>query len=311
MAGEKRKIIFFGNPEFALPSLRLLAKEFEIYMVVSNVPKPAGRGLKVRKTPIQILAEELGLPVAPVASRAELVEVCQKAASAGVDVGVVVAFGRIIPTEVLNIFKYSIIGVHPSLLPRWRGPDPIRRAILEGDTYTGVTVFKLTEEVDAGPIFLQQKVEIDEKYFDQLSSELADLGAKLALEVLRNIESLKPIPQEGEPTYASVVSKYEMEIDWSKPSDQIERLVRALSKRPGAYTYFNKKRLKILRVRKSNVFNFEASAGTVKTWNDRMFVKTWDGAIEILELQPEGKRAMSASEFIRGYHPDGVKLWKS
>ncbi len=268
-----RRLAYLGSPELAVPPLRALVDAgFEVVLVVSQPDRKRGRGSGLQPTPVKAAALELGLPVSD--RVADVVE-------AGVDLGVVVAFGRIIPTAVLE--QVPMVNLHFSLLPRWRGAAPVERAILAGDDRTGVDLMAVEEDLDTGGIYRRAEVEIGpDDDLEGLRGRLVELGAGLLVDALR--EGLGPArPQEGDPTYAAKLEPRERELDWSGSAIDVHRRVRV----GGAHTTHAGKRLKVHATR-------------VPPGGDGPLVPAADGPVELVEVQPEGKGRQAASAWANG-----------
>ncbi len=309
MEKDKIKILFFGTPEFAVPSLELLSSEFEVVAVITKPDKPAGRGKKVTPPPVKVKAQELSIRVLQPSNFEEVREFLSQIQP---DLGVVVAYGRIIPNWLVNLPRHGTINLHPSLLPKLRGASPIQWALLEGLKETGVSVIKLSEELDAGDILAQEKVKILESDdYLSLSEKLAKVGAKLLLKVIPEFVSgnLKPRPQEHEKaTYCGRITKEMGLIDWNLPAEKICRMVRALNPWPSTYTFLRGKRLIIT---KASVVNEEGRPGVVLKTYPELVVSAGEKGVKIERLKPEGKREMTSEEFLRGYKVEvGEELGK-
>ncbi|GAB6066589.1 methionyl-tRNA formyltransferase [Aquifex pyrophilus] len=293
-----RKILFMGTPQFAVPSLKELAKNFEIIGVVAQPDRPAGRGKKIKPPPTKVVAKELGIPVYQPENKRELTEIVKALKPECI---VVVAYGMILPKEVLDIPPFKVINLHASLLPKYRGAAPIQRAIMAGEKETGNTVMLVNEEMDAGDILSQEKVKIEEEdNFLTLSEKLANRGAKLLVNTLKEwFEGrIKPVPQNHrEATYAPPVRKEEYRICWKASAESVRDRIRGLY--PNAYTLFRGERIKILKAR---VVDISGYPGEVQDQR-RFIVACGERSIEILELiSPKGKK-MSGEDFMRGYRP--------
>ncbi len=276
------RLAFLGTPEMAVPPLRaLVADGHDVRLVVTRADKRRGRGGSLMPSPVKAAANELGLPVT---------DQVDEVIDAGAELGVVVAFGRLIKPHVLDALP--MVNVHFSLLPRWRGAAPLERAILAGDTETGVCLMELEEGLDTGPVYACERLDIGpEETADELRARLVDAGTRLLIDSLR--EGLgTPTPQEGEPTYADKIDPAEHHIDWTEPAEQVHRVVRA----GGAWTTFRGKRLKVLSARLS-------SNGLEPGAVDGLRVGAKDGALELVEVQPEGKGPMAATDWRNGAHP--------
>jgi methionyl-tRNA formyltransferase len=212
----------------------------------------------------------------------------------------VVAYGKFLPSQILRLPPFGCINVHASLLPKYRGAAPIQWALMNGDTKTGITTMLMDEGLDTGDILLTESVEIhDDDNTETLSSRLSSLGASLLVETIKKISdgSLKPIPQTGTPTYAPPLKKEDGKIDWSKTANEISNVVRGMFPWPCAYCYLNHERIKIIKVK---VLEGSEQAGRVTRADYELIIGTGEGLISVLQLQPEGKKAMSAIDFLRG-----------
>ena len=299
-----KKLIFLGTPTFAVPSLeRLIVAGFVPALVITQPDKPVGRDQVVQSSPIKIVAEKNSIPVAQPKNKQELAEIITQAQP---DVCVLVAYGMIIPAAVLSLPKFGFINIHPSLLPRHRGSSPIQAAVLAGDSETGVTIMQLDERVDTGPVLIQEKIIVSlDDTAHVLHDALATLGADLLVRVLP--EYLNGTVQlqsqdDSQATMTGMVRRESGRIDWSKSAIMIERQFRAYSPWPGIFTHIDSQRLKIAKL---SVFegSLEVSRqpGQVALGpQQELLVVCAQGAVELLEVQLEGKKVVSAQEFIRG-----------
>lgn len=299
------RVIFMGTPDFASGTLQaLIGAGHEVALVVTQPDKPAGRGKQVKCSPVKELAVAEGLPVyQPVKVRDP--EAIETLRAADADVIIVVAFGQILPQEVLDLTPYGCVNVHASLLPAWRGAAPIQWALLNGDTVTGVTTMQMDAGLDTGDILLQREIAIaPDETGGSLFDKLAKAGAALCVETLDALQAgtVHPVPQ-GETTtpYAKMLTRQMGEIDWGKPAEEIERMVRGLSPWPGAYSYRNGKRIKICRASLSEAKRAADGCGALMSEQETLLVQTGGGWLVIEEVQPEGKRRMTAAEYLRGY----------
>jgi methionyl-tRNA formyltransferase len=294
------KIVFFGTPDFAVPSLkRMLESSHEVAAVVTAPDKERGRGRKVSFTPVKEFAIENALPVLQPENLkngnfiAELKKI-------NADVFVVVAF-RILPSAVYTLPKYAF-NLHGSLLPKYRGAAPIQWALINGEKETGVTTFLLEKTVDTGNIILQKKIEISpDDDFGTLHDKLSLLGADAVLETVEilNDGNFEPLPQDDTAaTKAPKITKDLARINWHDDAEKIVNLVRGLSPFPAA---FFESEGKIYKVYKARVADVELSPGEVGRTKKELFVGAGKGAVEILEIRPEGRKRMTAEEFLRGY----------
>lgn len=300
------RVVFFGTPEFAIPSLKALRRAgHEVLLVVSREDKPAGRHLLMTTPAVADFARAVGLPVMQ-AERLGNEDVVQHFRQLGMDVGVVVAFGRFIPSRLLHVPGYGFVNVHPSLLPRHRGPAPIQWAIYSGDRETGVTTMLLDEGMDSGPILLQRATPIDPReHAPQLEARLAQLGAELLLETLDGLAQrrIKPRPQDS--SQATVTPKLERRmgrVDWNLSAEELERRCRAFDPWPGLFCNFRGGRLKIHDLEVGEPRPGDEPPGTVlEVGKHGIEVRCGQGTVAILtELQREGRRRLPADAFILG-----------
>ena len=286
-----------GTPDFSVPALRALhGAGHEIVAVYTQPPRRAGRGKKDRPTAVHRAAESLGLEVrTPASLKADDALAAFSALEA--DIGVVVAYGLILPQAILDAPTHGCLNIHASLLPRWRGAAPIHRAIMEGDRETGVGIMQMEAGLDTGPVLLERKTPIgpDETTSD-LHDRLSDMGAAAIVEALQNLAGLTPIPQPDDGvTYAKKIDKSEARIDWTQPADIVDRVIRGLSPFPGAWTDAGGERLKLLRSRLA-----EGTGAPGRHLGD-FRIACGSGAVEIIEAQREGKAPMPASEILKGF----------
>ena len=285
-----------GTPDFSVPALdALVAAGHDIACVYTQPPRPAGRGKKDRPTPVHRRALELGLPVRHPFSLKEKAEQDEFSALE-TKIAVVVAYGLLLPQAVLDAPAQGCLNIHASLLPRWRGAAPIHRAVLAGDAETGVCIMRMEAGLDTGPVLLREATRIGpEDTTGDLHDRLSDLGARLIVRALDNLDRLEAVPQSEEGvTYARKIDKAEARIDWSKPAFEIDRLVRGLSPFPGAWCDIGGERVKLLRSR------LVEGHGTPGMHLGGFRIACSNGAVQILESQREGKRPMSATEVLRG-----------
>lgn len=297
------RIIFMGTPDFAVPTLRaILEAGHEVVAVYSQPPRAAGRGMALRKSPVQQAAEETGLAVLT-PERLKSAEEPARFASLTPDVAVVVAYGLILPKPILDAPKYGALNLHASLLPRWRGAAPINRAIMAGDTETGVAVMRITEGLDAGPVCLEARAPIGaDETAGELHDALATCGARLMVHALSALEGggLDCRPQaEGGVTYAEKIDPAETRIDWSRPAREVHNLIRGLSPYPGAWFEIDlngkPERIKALR---STLANGSGAPGLAL--DNKLTIACGEGAVRLVEVQRAAKRPMSADDFLRG-----------
>ncbi len=293
------RLVFMGTPDFAVPTLvELVGRGHDVAAVYTRAAKPAGRGMDLQPTPIEREARRFGIPVhTPKTLRTPDVEAQFRAHAA--DVAVVVAYGLILPKPILDAPRLGCFNLHASALPRWRGAAPINRAVMAGDAETAVMVMRMEEGLDTGPVAMAERLAIaPDRTAGDLHDRLAPLGADLMARALAALEKdalvLTPQPAEGV-TYAAKIDKAETRIDWRKPWQEVHDHARGLSPFPGAWCEIGGGRLKVLRTTKGD------GAGVPGTvLDDRLTVACGDGAVRIASLQPAGKRAMTADEYLRG-----------
>jgi methionyl-tRNA formyltransferase len=289
------RLVFFGTPADAVPSLEALhAAGPDIALVVTQPDKRRGRGSEPSASPVRAAAEALDLPVrTPEKSR----EVVDEVAASGAEVGVVVAFGQLLPPALLEAVPHGFVNVHFSLLPRWRGAAPVERALLAGDRETGVCIMALEAGLDTGPVFARERTAIGaQETAGELRARLVVLGTELLVATLPQVPTSAPEPQLGEPTYADKLSVDEFALDWEQSAEDLARVVRAGNPRPGAWTTDHGTRLKLWRVRPLSAC-IDAESGTVF---GHTRVATGEGALELVEVQPEGRRSMDANAWLAG-----------
>ncbi len=297
------RVVFCGNPDFAVPSLEnLLASSHEVVGVVTSPDKPRGRGRKVEPLPVKQRALEAGLPVFQPESLKDEAFLNEIRALAP-DALVVVAF-RILPRELFALPRLGSFNVHPSLLPAGRGPAPIRWTLIRGETETGVSIIQLTERIDGGGILSQIRVPIDtDEDFGSLHDRLSKLGAELLVQVLDQFEQHTPpmpmLQDESRVTKAPKLFADDFVLDWSQPAQDLHNRICALSPTPGAIAKSGDFRLKIL---KSEIIpsRFSLSPGETLIENSNLYVGTGDGNLRLKVVQPEGKRPMAVEEYMRG-----------
>jgi methionyl-tRNA formyltransferase len=290
------RIVFMGSPDFAVPSLdALVAAGHEVLCVYTQPPRPAGRGKGEQKTAVHKRAEELGIEVRTPRTLRDPQEQARFAAL-DADLAIVAAYGLILPKPILEAPRSGCINVHASLLPRWRGAAPIQRAILAGDEVTGVTIMRMEEGLDTGPMLLKRQTPVDRKTGGDLTRELAELGAEALLEWLGKPTPPLPQPENGV-TYASKVDKTEARIDWSKSAGEIERQVRAFAPGPGAWFEASGERVKLLEADRGS----DASGKPGEVLDDCLCIACGSGYIRPLKVQRAGRGVMRPGELLRGF----------
>jgi methionyl-tRNA formyltransferase len=301
-------VMFLGTPQFAVPTLRrLLGSAHSVAGVITQPDRPRGRGQKITHAPVKALAVERGIPVYQ-PDRLKPPEVADALRAWNADLGVVAAYGRIIPEHLLTIPRFGMINVHASLLPKYRGAAPVHRAVISGDDQTGVTIMRVVKELDAGGMFAKVTRPIGpDETSDVVETALAEMGAQLLVAVVDQLASgtAREEPQDDtQATYAPRLTKEEGLIDWTQAASAIHNRVRGLYPWPHAYTFLNGTRLIVLR---SAVATRTAGAsasgpGTILgATSEAIQVATGNGDLAILEVQPEGRRAMRVHDFLLGH----------
>lgn len=302
----KPKILFMGTPEFAVPSLDILVKNsYTIAGVVTQPDRPKGRGRKSLPSPVKVYAEDSDIPVyQPERVRDE--EFLSLFRENVPDMVVLAAFGQILPKEIIELPPLGCLNVHPSLLPRYRGAAPINWALIEGEEITGVTIMMMDEGVDTGDILLQRETDIaPDEIFDELHDRLSHLGAEILLEAVKGAVdgSITRTPQDSSlATYAPMLTKDTGYIDWNKSAYEIVNLIRGLSFSPGAYAFLGDKKLKIFHAVPGPLSSGEKEPGKIgQLMESGLQVSTADGHVYVQDVQLEGKKRMSVTDFMRGY----------
>ena len=292
------RVIFMGTPEFAVPTLDAIVEAgHEVVLVVAQPDKPSGRGKKLKAPPVAARARELGLPLfQPRALRSGPFP--ERFVELNADVAVVLAYGRILPQRLLDAPKFGCINVHASLLPRWRGAAPIQWAILGGDTESGVCTQQMELDLDTGPVFVEKRIPLDpEETAGTLHDKLMVLSAECAVETLAGLGTLEPVPQPDEGiTWTTKIDKAMGLVDWSTPAASVHRQVRAMSPWPGGWVPWNKGPLKLKTVR---LAEGSGSPGQILSTTP-LIVACGEGALELVEVQAPGKRAVSGADFGNG-----------
>ena len=302
------KVIFMGTPDFSVGTLEALVEAgHEVVLAVTQPDKPKGRGKEMQFTPVKECAIKYNIPVYQ-PRRVREPECIEELRKYEADIMVVVAFGQILPKEILEMCEYGCVNVHASLLPKYRGAAPIQWAIIDGEEVTGVTTMQMDEGLDTGDMLLKTEIPMEPKETGgSLHDKLSEAGAKLCVETLKALEekTVTPIPQ-GETTtaYAKMLDKQLGNIDWNKDARAIERLIRGLSPWPSAYTNWNEKVMKIWdasAIEEIEIAEGKAPGTIVKVEKDAFYVQTGDGFLKVCELQIPGKKRMDAGAFMRGY----------
>ncbi len=298
------KIVFMGTPDFAVSVLKaLINSPHEVTAVVTQEDKPKGRGKELSETPVKKCAKEAGIPVFQPA-RIKTAEAVETLRGFEADIFVVAAFGQILSKEILEMPRFGCVNVHASLLPKYRGAAPIQWAIIDGEKETGVTIMQMEEGLDTGDMLLKAAVPIERtETGGSLHDKLAEAGAALCLEALKQIEKGTAVParqNDADSCYAKMLTKSFGLLQFQKSAAELERLIRGLDPWPGTYTYYHGKTLKIWS---AAVCSEKASGepGTVaRVTQDAVYVNTGEGLLQIKELQLEGKKRMTAEKFLLG-----------
>ncbi|EGW38654.1 methionyl-tRNA formyltransferase [Desulfosporosinus sp. OT] len=321
------RLVFMGTPDFAVPSLQALVKGgHEVVGVFTQPDRPAGRGKNLKPSPVKVAAEELGLPIFQ-PEKIKTPEGIQQLRALAPESIIVVAYGQILSREILQLPSKGCINVHASLLPSYRGAAPIHWAVMKGETHTGVTTMLMDEGLDTGDMLLKGEILIsNEATTGEIHDELASLGGKLLIDTLSELElgRLFATPQTGKSNYAPLLKREHEQLDWSRKAAELHHQIRGLNPWPGAFTTFRGENLKIWRSApflgtdknvgaegtrfEPRISNFEprvkaAEPGQIlQVLEDSLVVQTGDGVLQILEVQPAGKRAMLARDFFNGRH---------
>jgi methionyl-tRNA formyltransferase len=292
------RVLFYGTPAFALPTLEVLLRRHEVVAVITQPDRPAGRGQRMQPSPVKAMALGRGLPVLQPA-RLRDPGWAVRLAPFDPDVAVVVAFGQIVPADVLGVPRRGSINVHASLLPRYRGAAPVAWAIIRGERETGITTFRMDAGMDTGPILLQRATPIGaEETAGELAERLAILGAEVLCDTLERLDGLVPRPQDpAAATLAPRLRKEDGAIDWARPASALAALVRGVNPWPGATTEVAGTRLVIWRAR---ALPGQARPGVLTLTGGRVAVGTGEGLLEPLEVQPQNRRAMGWEAYLRG-----------
>ena len=314
-----KNVVFMGTPDFAVGTLEALirSKQYHVQAVFSQPDKPKGRGKALQMTPVKETAVKAGIPVyQPVKIReTQWIEVLKEL---NPDAIIVVAFGQIIPREILELPAYGCINVHASLLPKYRGAAPIQWAVINGEKESGVTTMRMDTGLDTGDMILKETVVLDKEetggsLFEKLSTTGASLLLRTLDEISRGTAVYEKQPAESPTAYASMLTKKDGEVDWTKAAGSIECLIRGMNPWPSAYTKYRGKTLKLwASVAEEGEAETERTPGTVaEVTKTSLKIQTGRGLLSILELQPEGKKRMAVDAFLRGYPVETGELFGS
>ncbi len=301
------RLAFLGTPDFAVPTLaELLAQGHDIAAVYSQPPRPKGRGMETVPGPVHKFAETAKLEIRTPLSLKSAEEQAAFAAL-NLDAAVVVAYGLILPKAILDAPRLGCFNLHGSLLPRWRGAAPIQRAVMAGDTETGVMVMHMDEGLDTGPVLMAERTAIGRKTGGELADQLSRLGADLMVRALSALERgpVQEHPQkEDGVTYARKIAKEEARIDWNKSAAEIDGLIRGLAPAPGAYSEVNGERLKILYAEPT-----QGKGMPGEIISDNLVIACGEGALRLVRVQRAGGKAMDAAELLKGFAlPPGTRF---
>lgn len=307
----KPKIVFFGTPEFAIPILDALRNnKLTPQLIITTPDKPKGRKMEISPPPVKIWAKKHNIAFLQ-PKTLKNPEIINELKNLNPDLFVIASYGKILPKDILDIPKYGTLNVHPSLLPRWRGPSPIQYTILAGDKETGVTIMLTDEEMDHGPILAQQKLKNYESgimNYEELHHELAKLGAKLLIETIPKWVGGKIKPQEqdhSKATFSKIIKKQDGHINLQEETaEEIERKIKALNPWPGTYTFWQKdgKKIRLILLEAERTFPYDRKkvSGEVFEHNNKLTAQTKKGALLIKRLKPEGKKEMGSDNFLKG-----------
>jgi methionyl-tRNA formyltransferase len=304
--GQSFNLVFCGTPRFAVPTLeRLLASGFVVPLVVTQPDRPRGRGLALSSSPVKARARELGLPVTQPETIKKDPEFQSRLSSINPDAIIVVGYGRMIPQWMLDLPRYGNMNLHASLLPKYRGAAPIQWAIARGESITGVSTMRIDSGLDTGEILLQKEVSITpEDTAETLAPRLADIGADLMIETLHSLQTgkLQPRPQDSaRSTLAPILKKEDGRIDFQRTAQETCNRLRGFQPWPGAFTTFRGKNLQVWAAQPSPG---DTAPGELAVQGGRLLAGTGNStALELLEVQPEGKKRMLARDFVHGYRP--------
>ncbi|PLX70621.1 MAG: methionyl-tRNA formyltransferase [Denitrovibrio sp.] len=296
------KVVFMGTPEMAVPTLReLIDNNIEVALVITQTDKPKGRGKKMQAPPVKEFAESKGVEVIQPKTLKENAEVLARLKDIDPDFLVVAAYGKILPQAVLDTPKFAPVNVHFSLLPKYRGAAPVNWAVINGEKETGVATMLMDAGLDTGDILLVEKTPIEKKTALDIAEELSETGAKLLIKTLNDFEKITPLKQnDADMTYAPMMKKEDGKIDWTKPAEEIECMIRGFVPWPAAYAEMGGKTVKLFAAEIVNAPS-DLEAGSVYDVTKKSFsIKCGEGGLKVKELQPEGKKRMPVGSFLAG-----------
>lgn len=298
------KIVYMGTPEFAVPALNMLCeKGYEVALVVTQPDKARNRGKKIQFPPVKQEAISRGIPVAQPERFKNNDDFLQQIRSIAPDLIVVAAYGKLLPCELLNIPRYGCVNIHASLLPKYRGAAPIQHSILDGEKETGITLMYMAEGMDTGDMIASKRTPIDQKTAAMLYEELADLGGKLLLEIMPEIEkgtASRVRQDDSKATYAPMIFKKDGHIDFSKNPEEIERLIRGLNPWPGAYAEYGEQTVKFWEAEILDEAAKEPDGTIVRVSGKGLDIAAGGKTLRVTRLQMPGKKAMTVGDFLKG-----------
>lgn len=301
------RLVFAGSPADAVPMLEaLVAEGHEIPLVITQPDRRRRRRAEPEPSPVRSAAERLGLRVVAPERSSEIVDDVTRS---GAVLGVVVAFGQLLPRALLDALPHGFVNIHFSLLPAWRGAAPVERAILAGDERTGVSLMAIEEGLDSGPVYARVSTPIGQtETAGELHARLVTMGTELLLDTVESVPTIVPEPQSGPGSYAEKLTTEEFELDWSRPADELVRLVRAANPRPGAWTTDGDTRVKVWRATFCDADERNPVPGALL---DDGAVQTGDGELVLKEVQPQDRRTMSVSAWLAGRRSGAARLGSS
>lgn len=295
----RRRVAFFGSPAWAVPVLEALHRHHEVRLVVTQPDKPAGRGLELTPCPVARRAAELGLPLEKPARLKKNTEFLERLRALELDVAVTAAYGKILPAELLELPRYGFLNLHPSDLPKYRGPAPVQWTLINGDTETAVSLMKTDAGMDTGPVVSKFHTPVDpDETALELAERLRDKGIELLLEALDGLEHLTLTPQPAEGTHAPMLEKADGRIVWERPASVIYNRHRGVQPWPGSWFELCGKRIRVLSMRPTEGSGVPGAVLGVDS--SGVAVATGNGAIVLKQVQPEGKKPMPAADWARG-----------